>query len=141
MRFMQKYEWLRLTLDMSHWVLVSERLLSLETEPKLFEMIAPRTIHIHARIGTPQSPQIHSLEQTDKATIAKYEDVWKKIYERFGGAQFTITPEYGPGNGWGRTHSMYIHYSNVYLAPYEIIESSAERLCLTECQRLKSLFG
>ena len=50
---------LRLTADLSHWVLKTERLLDAPEEARLLgACIAPAVDHLHARLGAPQLPQL-----------------------------------------------------------------------------------
>jgi hypothetical protein len=59
-RLLQKIPKLRLTSDFSHWVILSERLLDTEYERSLIDnQMAHAMVHIHARVGTPQMPQVH----------------------------------------------------------------------------------
>ena len=73
---------LRLTADFSHWVVKSERLLDTPAEVELLrEVIAPAVDHIHARIGTPQAPQVSDIGAMHCAGAAErhysfWEDVW-----------------------------------------------------------------
>lgn len=54
-------EHMALTLDLSHWHLVSERAGGVD-EAQLLGGLAPRVLHLHARIGTPQRPQVSGGE-------------------------------------------------------------------------------
>ena len=92
---------LTITLDLSHWVVVAERLFDC---PEHFEflskIVVPRVRHVHARIGTAQAPQISSLS-TEKFTdeISHFEQVWELVRKSLQDnhqSSWTMTPEYGP---------------------------------------------
>jgi sugar phosphate isomerase/epimerase len=53
-RLLQDFPDLKLTADVSHWTLVSERLLRSPEEMELIRTIAPAVRHIHGRVGGPQ---------------------------------------------------------------------------------------
>ena len=55
-RVLDRWPDMWLASDYSHWVIVAERHFSFEDE--LFDRFARRTIHIDARVGTPESPQV-----------------------------------------------------------------------------------
>ena len=88
---------LRLTSDLSHWLLVVDRVPNDIMD--LFELASARSGHLHARIGHEKSPQV-----TEPADPAWQEHVelfrrWWQISvdaaaER--GAPLSITPEFGP---------------------------------------------
>ncbi|KAH8897953.1 hypothetical protein GQ53DRAFT_679349 [Thozetella sp. PMI_491] len=93
---------LRLTADISHWVVVCERLLNVGEEDKaLLEKIIPHVQHIHTRMGTDQSSQIPEPTNPffDKERQF-FENVWKRMIEAFVAARpgepITFVPEYGP---------------------------------------------
>lgn len=94
---------LRLTSDFSHWVVKTERMLDTASEAELLRrVVAPAVDHVHARIGTPQSPQVASV-RPDALTRAAaerfylwWEDVWAAQLAGSPGACCTATIEYGP---------------------------------------------
>ena len=53
-RAVDRYPDLHLTADVSHWTVVSERLLTAPQEQAALAKIAKRVKHIHARIGSAQ---------------------------------------------------------------------------------------
>ncbi|TDZ32969.1 hypothetical protein C8035_v006123 [Colletotrichum spinosum] len=94
---------LRITADISHWVVVGERLLDVSVEDReLLESVIPRVHHIHARIGTTQSSQCPDPSNpiyNDEREF--FEKLWVKIVQnavktRGDDFQVTFTPEYGP---------------------------------------------
>ncbi len=86
---------LTLTLDVSHWCVVCERL-----APEVsawMDVIEPRVGHIHARVGYDQGPQVPDPRSPRYSKeLAAHLGCWQRILA--GGRQelFTITPEFGP---------------------------------------------
>jgi sugar phosphate isomerase/epimerase len=84
---------LRLTLDLSHWVCVSESLL--EDQWEAVGMAIERTGHIHARIGYPEGPQVSDPRIPEwKKVLERYLGWWDGVMAKSDG--MTITPEFGP---------------------------------------------
>ncbi|HVV35098.1 MAG TPA: TIM barrel protein [Acidimicrobiales bacterium] len=81
-----------LAADYSHWIVVCERYL--ETEGELLTRFAPRVLHIDARVGTPEAPQVAD-PRTDVARtpLAAFEQWWDEIHE--AGNLATVVPEFG----------------------------------------------
>jgi sugar phosphate isomerase/epimerase len=92
---------LRFTLDLSHWIIVTERLLTIE----VLEHILARTSHIHARIGTRQSSQVSNPSSVDVIEERLYfESVWKAVLryqQERSQKQSTLCLEYGPADEGG----------------------------------------
>jgi hypothetical protein len=92
---------LQLTSDFSHWVVKSERLLDTPAESALLrDVIAPRVSHIHARLGTRQTPQVSDprSEETRDAR-ERFFSFWQECWEaqrRAGTEEVTACVEYGP---------------------------------------------
>ncbi len=83
--------------DYSHWVIVAERYLDFESD--ILERCAARTLHIDARVGTPEMPQVRDPRDPDGAeAVAKFDGFFDQIYaaacERGDG--LTVVPEFGP---------------------------------------------
>lgn len=105
---------LRLTSDFSHWVVKSERLLDTPKESKMLrDEVAPFVDHLHARIGTPQHPQVANIASPHCAAAAErfysfWEDVWSaklaaaaagpggRSHPNLDEEVVTATVEYGP---------------------------------------------
>ncbi|KPM35420.1 hypothetical protein AK830_g11149 [Neonectria ditissima] len=90
---------LRITADISHWVVVCERLLDQGEEDKaILKAIIPHVSHIHARMGTTQSSQCP--DPTNPAFAAErafFENFWKDcIKGHKSDDPITWVPEYGP---------------------------------------------
>jgi len=136
-RLCSEFPDLRLTLDASHWFLVCERLVgrmtefhedqgggdhAMSQEAGVLHFLCTRVDHIHARIGTPESPQLTlipaaaSKKKTSggkvgaggisgKATaweasaVTAHEKLWQSVWRSqvaAGRTVVTATPEYGP---------------------------------------------
>lgn len=89
----------RLCSDFSHWCCVTESLL--EGQPREdMDLAVARTIHIHARVGYAEGPQVPDPRAPEWAdALARHEAWWAAMLaaRRKAGARFaTITPEFGP---------------------------------------------
>ena len=84
---------LRLTADPSHWHVVHERFLDMNTrdERVLMNTVAGRVDHVHARIGNEERPQLAAPFDDDAA--AWHVAFWRKCWA--AGAR-TACVEYGP---------------------------------------------
>mmetsp|Transcript_16187 Transcript_16187/g.54508 ORF Transcript_16187/g.54508 Transcript_16187/m.54508 type:complete len:331 (+) Transcript_16187:152-1144(+) len=105
-RLLRRVPQLRLTSDLSHWVVKTERMLDTAPEQELLlRQVAPAVDHLHARVGTPQAPQVASLAES--ATTARaaerfygwWEACWAAAEARSLSSRdstLTATVEYGP---------------------------------------------
>ena len=94
---------LRFTADLSHWVVVSERLLD---DP--LDDLSPfltRVHHVQARVGYDQGPQVpHPAAPEYAGPLAWHQAQWAKVWtaqHNAGAPVTTVTPEFGPD---GYTH-------------------------------------
>ena len=94
---------LRFTADLSHWVVVSERLLDDPADD--LSPFLERVHHIQARVGYDQGPQVpHPAAPEYAAALAWHQAQWERVWathRRAGRAVTTLTPEFGPD---GYTH-------------------------------------
>ncbi len=125
---------LQLTADFSHWVCVAERLV-LDEDPALLQLVADRTVHIHARVGYaggPQVPDPRAPEWQDEVAAHErwWDVVWRSMAAR-GLEECTLTPEFGP--------APYMHhtpFSNTPVADlWDICAWQAQR----QAERFRSL--
>ncbi|MBM4362386.1 MAG: sugar phosphate isomerase/epimerase [Deltaproteobacteria bacterium] len=97
-RLLEAFPDLRLCCDFSHWVVVAERLL--DDQEDAIRLAASRALHVHARVGHSQGPQVPDPDAPEWATErAAHEAWWSAVWEaraRRGDAAATFTPEYGP---------------------------------------------
>lgn len=96
-KFIQDFEELELTLDISHWCCVHESLLSDQEET--VNLALKRIGHIHSRVGFPESPQIpdpnsNQFKEAVEAHFAWWDKVVSMKSER--GDILTMTTEFGP---------------------------------------------
>jgi sugar phosphate isomerase/epimerase len=94
---LREFPQLKLTSDFSHWVCICESLL--EDQVEHLEMAFQRTIHIHARVGYDQGPQVpHPAALEYALELSTHEEWWKHIVQihKDAGTQLTFTPEFGP---------------------------------------------
>ena len=94
---------LRFTADLSHWVVVSERLLNDPADD--LSPFLDRVHHVQARVGYDQGPQVPHPAAPEYATaLAWHQAQWQRIWATHraaGRAVTTVTPEFGPD---GYTH-------------------------------------
>ena len=90
---------LHLTCDFSHWCCVCERLV-LDEEPELLLQCAEHALHIHARVGYDQGPQVpHPAAPEYRDALEAHERWWDSIWaaqQSAGATLATMTPEFGP---------------------------------------------
>ncbi|RBO82186.1 sugar phosphate isomerase/epimerase family protein [Marinomonas aquiplantarum] len=89
---------LKFTMDISHWVLVCERLLN-QPEDDLSEFLK-RVFHIQARVGYDQGAQVPHPEAPEYQTALRFhQSMWKSVWQyhlKEGRATTTMTTEFGP---------------------------------------------
>lgn len=94
---------LRFTADISHWVVVCERLLD-DPADDLTPFIE-RVHHVQARVGYDQGPQVpHPAAPECARQLAFHQRLWERIWaaqQARGYGITTLTPEFGPD---GYTH-------------------------------------
>lgn len=95
---LEEFPELSITADFSHWCCVTESLLEDYVED--MEAAIRRTVHIHARVGYVQGPQVpHPGAPEYSRELTVFEAWWSRIvqYRREQGLSHTsITPEFGP---------------------------------------------
>jgi len=89
---------LKLALDISHWVCVSESYL--EDQQEAVDLAIRHTEHIHARVGFTQGPQVTDPRTTEnQEALLHHLSWWDKWIEHLiqsDSTRATITPEFGP---------------------------------------------
>lgn len=89
---------LRIAADYSHWVVVAERLL--DDRAGDIELANRHAIHVHARVGSPEAPQVNDPRvPANRDLVERFEAWWAAIMRariEAGADRLTITPEYGP---------------------------------------------
>ena len=98
-RYLNSDSAFRLTLDISHWMVVHESLLV--KQQQLLDEVMERTDHIHARVGFEEGPQVNipQAPEWDKA-LNRHLSIWESIILSHWktGKPMTITTEFGPPN-------------------------------------------
>jgi sugar phosphate isomerase/epimerase len=89
---------LKLTADFSHWCCVHESLL--EDQPERIQRAIEHTLHIHARVGHPEGPQVTDPRAPEwQQAVDVHVDWWQRILRhraQAGARTVTICPEFGP---------------------------------------------
>lgn len=89
---------LKLTLDLSHWVCVSESFL--QDQQDTVDLAIQHTFHLHARVGHPEGPQVIDPGSPENAEALfhhlKWWEKWINALSAKGVQSCTITPEFGP---------------------------------------------
>ena len=89
---------MRITADLSHWVCVTESYL--EHFREVVDIAIRSTVHVHARVGFPEGPQVPDPRAAQYAEAwLNFTGWWTRIISACAGRgdrQLTITPEFGP---------------------------------------------
>lgn len=97
-QYLTAIPYLKIVLDASHWVNVSESFL--EDQQEAMQWAIARTEHIHARVGFPEGPQISDPRAPEwKEALDVHLRWWDQVIERKrkeNAPVFTILPEFGP---------------------------------------------
>ncbi len=95
---LEEFADLKICCDYSHWVVVCERLP--DDQAATFALAAERALHIHARVGYEEGPQVPDPRAPEyQRHVAAHERWWDQVWdsqERRGLAVTTLTPEFGP---------------------------------------------
>ncbi len=90
---------IELTIDFSHWCVVTERLV-LDELPDVLALCAERVLHIQPRIGYDQGAQVPDPRAPEYApAVEAHFRWWRALWEgqrRRGFQTVTMTPEFGP---------------------------------------------
>lgn len=98
-KYIQAIPELKMTLDISHWMVVHESLLQNQNEE--LEEVLDRSYHIHARVGHAEGPQVNDPKAPEwKKAVDRHVDIWEKIIrEKWKtSSTYTITTEFGPAD-------------------------------------------
>ena len=90
---------IELTLDLSHWCVVTERLV-LDELPDVLALVAERALHVQPRVGWDQGAQVPDPRSPLWGTaLQAHLRWWRTVWEsqrRRGFTRCTMTPEFGP---------------------------------------------
>lgn len=99
-KYLEQIPELKLTLDISHWMVVHESLL--KNQDKELEKVIDKSNHIHARVGYAEGPQVNDPEAPEwKNAVNRHLDVWEKVIKmqwKYSNKPYTITTEFGPAD-------------------------------------------
>lgn len=130
---LEKFDALKLCCDFSHWVCVAERTGWDRADGSIVKLCAERCIHVHARVGYPEGPQVPDPSAPEYAgELAAHEAWWNAIWasQRSRGLEFsTVTPEFGPP---GYLHTL--PHTNVPVA-------DLAKVCKWMADRVAARFG
>jgi sugar phosphate isomerase/epimerase len=94
------YPTLKICADFSHWVCVCGRLL--EDCQDIIDLAASRAIHIHARVGYSDGPQVSDPRAPEYLpNVLAHENWWDAIWNSQAARGMTVStlnPEFGPAN-------------------------------------------
>jgi sugar phosphate isomerase/epimerase len=97
-RLLTRLDGLKLCCDFSHWVCVCERLL--DEELAIIRQCAARCLHLHARVGYEEGPQVPDPRAPEyRRHLAAHERWWRLVWraqQKRGDKTSTLTPEFGP---------------------------------------------
>jgi len=97
-RICEQIQDLRLTADFSHWCVVCERLM--DAEEAILDRLIGRVLHVHARIGYEQGPQVPDPRLARyRPALQSHQRWWRRIWDyqqQQGLTRTTLTPEFGP---------------------------------------------
>jgi sugar phosphate isomerase/epimerase len=129
-RLLDRFEDMRITCDLSHWVCVCERLFD---DQRILRLCARRCLHIHARVGYEEGPQVPDPRAPEyQRHLTAHERWWRMIWrvQRERGMKVsTLTPEFGP--------SLYLHTLPFTQQPVADLES----ICDWQAQRQREQFS
>jgi len=95
---LREFPELKLTADISHWLCVCESYL--DDHAEALQLAAQRTLHIHARVGYPQGPQVsHPAAPEFERELHVHETFWEAVCKQSQAERrpyLSVTPEFGP---------------------------------------------
>jgi sugar phosphate isomerase/epimerase len=96
--YLHKFPSLKLALDISHWICVSESYL--EDQQEAIDLAIQHTVHLHARVGHMEGPQVTDPRAIEnKEALGHHLQCWDKWIAHLQASNIstcTITPEFGP---------------------------------------------
>jgi len=98
LELMEKVPDMMFTMDISHWILVCERLLD-RSEDDL-SVFLKRVFHIQARVGYDQGAQVpHPAAPEYQVALTYHQSLWEQVWtehQKQGREETTMTTEFGP---------------------------------------------
>ena len=131
-KYLSQLPHLKLTLDISHWMVVHESLL--EGKEELLKPVISRSRHIHARIGHPQGPQVSDPQAPEwTPAVERHLDLWEEVIRTSWKENkdiFTVTTEFGPPDYMPTLPYSKIPLSDQWEANVSMMKALKERLKL-----------
>ncbi len=128
-KYIQAIPELKMTLDISHWMVVHESLL--ENQDIELEEVLDRSYHIHARVGHAEGPQVNDPEAPEwKKAVDRHLDLWEKvIHQKWKtNSTYTITAEFGPADYMPTLPYTRVPVADQWKANLYILKALKERL-------------
>jgi len=134
-RLVQQLPDISLTADISHWCVVTERLM--DSELSSMHNIANNIHHIHGRIGYDQGPQVPDPAAPEYQNALKsHQAIWEVFWQaqhQSGYRISTLTPEFGPDG--------YCHLQPYTQQPVADIWQINQWMNRTEQQHFQTLYS
>lgn len=96
--YLKMFPELKLNADFSHWCVVTESMM--EDQDELMELATARSIHIHARVGHAEGPQVSDPRAPEFADALRRHEAWwdmvRAAMEKRGEKTMAVTAEFGP---------------------------------------------
>lgn len=96
--YLKQFPELKVSADFSHWTTVCETLLEDQTEN--LELAISRAVHVHARVGHQEGPQVADPRAPEYQDIVEQFEVWwdaiLKAHKDRGESEMFVDPEFGP---------------------------------------------
>ncbi|MGB3149183.1 MAG: sugar phosphate isomerase/epimerase [Maribacter sp.] len=128
-KYIQAIPELKITLDISHWMVVHESLL--EKQDTALEEVLNNSYHIHARVGHAESPQVNDPEAPEwKKAVDRHIDIWEKVIRKKWKTQdvYTVTTEFGPADYMPTLPYTQVPVANQWKANTYMMQAIKERL-------------
>lgn len=129
LRYLDSDSIFRMTLDVSHWMVVHESLLT-KQQSSLDEVIQ-RTNHIHARVGFEEGPQVNDPQAPEwNKALERHLSIWTSIISNHwkSGKALSVTTEFGPPNYLPTLPFSQIPLSNQWESNTYIMKAVKERM-------------
>ena len=120
---------LKMTLDISHWMVVHESLL--ENQEEELAAVLDRSYHIHARVGYAEGPQVNDPEAPEwQKAVDRHMNIWEKVIRQKWETQdiYTITTEFGPADYMPTLPYTRVPVANQWKANVYMMKAIKERL-------------
>ena len=128
-KYIQAIPELKMTLDISHWMVVHESLL--QNQDEVLKEVLDRTYHIHARVGYAEGPQVNDPEAPEwTKAVDRHLDIWEKVIRQKWEINntYTVTAEFGPADYMPTLPYTRVPVADQWKANLYIMKALKERL-------------